>query len=201
MTILNRTKRTVTLAHNGIQVTYDHAGRGFEYLEELLHHPNRPIMCSHLRQLFQIDPDACPQDDFTELEAVPELDTTGFPLLPLTQPIEVADRQAIDEVKQALIDLTAEEAELLKYHDYARLDAVRDEKDALLDYLKKALTPMDKPRYLHHQQRNDYSAVKKAIQRAVAKLEPDFPDLFEELRTHISYGIYVCYNNLLGVSF
>jgi hypothetical protein len=195
MTILQRAKRTVTLAHDGKTVTYAHAGRGFEYLEELLCHPNCPIMCSHLRQMFQIDPNACAGDDFDEVEAVPDLNHTRFPYLPLTEPIEAADRQTIDDVKQRLLNLIAAEAELMQYHDYARLDDVREEKQALLDYLRQVITPLGRPRFLHHQQRNDYSAVKQAIQRAVAKLEPDFPDLFEDLNANLVFGLSVCYRD------
>jgi len=193
MHVLHRAKQTLTLSHDSKQVTYTHAGRGFEYLEELLCHPLKPIMCSHLRQLFQIDPNNSPKDDFREVEADTIISCPKFPFLPLGQPIEVADKQTIEEVKSRLVDLINEEEDLMQYHDLARLEDVRDEKQALMDYLKKAMTPMQKPKYLHHQQRNDYSAVKKAIQRAISKMQPDFPILAKDLNENLDYGLSVCY--------
>jgi len=196
MNVLNRKKHTVTVAHEGRKVTYRHAGRGFEYIEELLLHPYQPIPCGHLRQLYQTDPGLVSTDDFTEKKAMPENTCAGFPFLPEASPIEVADEQTIQECKLRLMDLIDEEAELMKYHDLARLEAVRDEKSALLDYLKQILSPLGRPRYLHHQQRNDYSAVKQAIQRALKKLEPDFPVLYNDLTDHLEFGLNVCYKKV-----
>lgn len=193
MQIIQRKKHTITLIHKGKTVTYKHAGIGFEYLEELFHHPDQPITSSHLRQLFQIDPNTSGQDEFREVIPETALDCPNFPFLPPAIPIEVADPQTIDDVKQRLIYLINEEAELMQYHDLARLEDVRDEKQALIDYLKRAQSPIQKPRYLYHQQRNDYSAVKQAIQRAIAKLKPDFPELYQDLTTHLEYGLSVCY--------
>jgi len=195
MTILNHTKHTVTLAHEGRTVTYTHAGRGFEYLEELLHHPGQPIACNHLRQLFQIEPHAVSRDDFTETDAATVPYCPDFPFLPISNPIEVADEQTLQEVKARLLDLIEGEQEASMYHDLARLEDIREEKTALLDYLKQALSKTGKPRYLHHQQRNDYSAVKQAILRAIDKLANDFPDLTQDLKSRLSFGLSVCYKS------
>jgi len=196
MYIKNRQKRTVTIVHQGKSVTYDHAGFGFEYLDELLHHPNQPISCGNLRQLFQIDPNQTSSDDFNE--TVPNADYLAlkFPFLPTERPIEYADEQTIKEVKERMIELINEEAELMQYHDYARLDSVRKEKDDLIDYLKQVLSPMQKPRFLYHQQRNDYSAVKQAIKRALEKIKNDFPVLYIDLETHLKYGLLICYQKV-----
>lgn len=192
MTILKRIKRTVTLAHEGKIVTYEHAGLGFEYLEELLLHPNQPIACGHLRQMFQIDQNNIAMTDFEQMQSN-ITNSPGYHFLPAELPIESADAKTIGEVKQRLIDLIEEEAELMRYNDYARLEDVRNEKDALLKYLKQILTPLCKPRYLHHQQRNDYSAVKQAIQRALTKLKPDFPKLYLNLTQNLEFGVKVSY--------
>jgi len=45
-----------------------------------------------------------------------------------------------------------------------------------------------------HQQRNDYSAVTQTIKRAVAKLEPDFPELDIDLSLNLSYRLFVGYD-------
>lgn len=197
MNVQKRTRRTVTICHDGKTHTYAQAGRGFEYLEELLAHPKRPIYCGELRQLFQIDPYQTAQADFEDVNVCSHQSCHNFPFLPIETPIETADEQTIKQVKQRLLELINEEAELMQYHDLARLEDVRDEKDALVRYLKQALTPMQKPRYLHHQQRNDYSAVKKAIQRAIAKLQPTFPSLANDLKQNLDFGLQVCYKKVV----
>jgi hypothetical protein len=196
MTILQRTKQTLTLTHEGKTVTYTHAGRGFEYIDELLCHPFQPIECAYLRQLYQTDPHAISEDDFSEMEAVTIPYCADFPFLPSELPIEAADKQTIKQVKERLLVLIDKEAELKQYHDLAALEDVRDEKDKLVEYLTTALTPLDRPRYLHHQPRNDYSAVKQAIQRAIEKLKPDFPCLVTDLTQNLEYGLSVCYKSV-----
>jgi hypothetical protein len=194
MTILSHIKHTVTLIHEGKTVTYTHAGKGFEYLEEVLAHPHQPIRPTYLRQLFTIDTQVTAQAEYTEKQPVTVPFCDHFPFLPLESPIEAADQQTIKEVKQALIDLLSEEAEAMQHHDLARIEDIRDEKAQLMQYLSTVLSPQRRPRYLSHPVRNDYSAVKQAIKRALAKLQKDFPELTTDLNAHLDYGLLICYH-------
>ncbi|WP_239161816.1 hypothetical protein [Acrocarpospora phusangensis] len=109
---------------------------------------------------------------------------TGQPLL---------DEQAKRTYKQRLAQLQAEIDELESQHDLGRTEALRAERDWLVDELAAATGMSGRVRRFTGSEERARIAVGKAIRRALARITEADPIIGEELRTTVQTGLRCCY--------
>jgi len=106
--------------------------QGARYLVELLLHPYQSISAEALYALCNLEPARYNGSDAAEMELSPA-DHVFHSILP------VGDVKAMTQVKQRLNLLTVQIAEAEEWHDIARLEELKLERDTLLDYLKDSI--------------------------------------------------------------
>jgi uncharacterized membrane protein len=138
--------------------------RGFGYLRELLRRPHQPIAA---------------------------LDLVGAGTGVVVQPGtgDLLDRQALQAYRQRLHDLDQDLAEAEQWSDMGKLDAVRAERDALLDQLAAATGLGGRARSTGASRERARIAVKKAIGRLGTLDQP----LAQHLRISIQTGLSCTY--------
>ncbi|WP_308170189.1 hypothetical protein [Acrocarpospora catenulata] len=103
------------------------------------------------------------------------------------------DEQAKRTYKQRLAQLQAEIDELEAQHDLARAEALRAERDWLIDELAAATGMGGRVRRFTGSEERARIAVGKAIRRALSRIAEADPVIGEELRTTVQTGLRCCY--------
>jgi hypothetical protein len=106
---------------------------------------------------------------------------------------DVLDKPALSAYRQRLRDLEQELAEAEEWSDLGRLDAVRAERDALLDELARATGLGGRPRTTGSSQERARVAVKKAITAAIDRIATVDGPLARHLRTGSHTGLNCSY--------
>ncbi|WP_246268396.1 hypothetical protein [Acrocarpospora macrocephala] len=105
----------------------------------------------------------------------------------------VLDEQAKRTYKQRLAQLQAEIDELESQHDLGRTEALRAERDWLVDELAAATGMSGRVRRFTGSEERARIAVGKAIRRALARITEADPVIGDELRTTVQTGLRCCY--------
>jgi hypothetical protein len=142
--------------------------RGFGYLRELLRRPH-------------------------QLVAALDLVAAGTGVVAESGLGDFLDKQALSAYRQRLRDLDQELAEAEQWSDIGRLDAVRAERDALLDELSRATGLSGRPRTAGSSQERARIAVQKAISAAVDRIATVDAPLARHLQTCIHTGLNCSY--------
>jgi tetratricopeptide (TPR) repeat protein len=142
--------------------------RGFCYLRELLRRPHQPV-------------------------AALDLVAAGTGVVVESGLGDLLDKQALKAYRQRLRDLDQELAEAEQWSDIGRLDAVRTERDALLDELSRVTGLSGRPRTAGSSQERARIAVKKAISAAVDRVATVDAPLARHLQTCIHTGLNCSY--------
>ena len=142
--------------------------RGFGYLRELLRRPGQPVAA---------------------------LDLVGAGTGVAVQPGlgDILDKQALSAYRQRLRDLDQELTEAQQWSDLGRLDALRTERDALLDELAGATGLGGRARSPGSSQERARVAVKKAISAATDRVATVDQPLARHLRAAIRTGLNCSY--------
>ena len=112
----------------------------------------------------------------------------GFLSVPMT------DLQTIKEVKQELINVINELAELEENCDYPRADELRDRYEKLSNYLQEVYHKDCKIRHFTSEESKIKRRVVRAINRALAEIDMLEPELAKELSKSIEFGRTICYH-------
>lgn len=142
--------------------------RGFDYLRDLLRRPGRPV---------------------TALDLVGA--GTGVGVQPGLG--DLLDGQARTVYRQRLLDIEHELGEAEEWSDLGRLDALKAERDALLDEIARATGLRGHARTTGSSQERARVAVKKAISTAIDRLATVDEPLARHLRTSIRTGLSCSY--------
>lgn len=144
---------------------------GARFLIELITHPNQPIHVSELRHL--------------HIKPLMEGGHNPFK----ENSIPYCDRKTLDDVKKRLKKLQIIKHEAKCCNDYARLDDIYTEEEFLIDYVKKAINRNGEPRYLRDTLRDDYSYVKKTIDRTIETIRKIETYQAEFIQNHLKTGL------------
>ncbi len=106
---------------------------------------------------------------------------------------DLLDRQALQAYRQRLRDLEQELTEAEQWSDIGRLDALRTERDALLNELARATGLGGRARTTGSSQERARVAVKKAISAATDRIATVDQALARHLRTGIHTGLNCSY--------
>lgn len=180
------TNCTIRLVNKQIRLSY--GGRthflklhkGMKQLLVLLTHPGMAISINQL--------DAChaePSGQYSQFRNPDELKSQDLHPQDSFAPVEMADYAAINASKQALLQITAELAELIDNCDCARAEELMGERDALQSYLREVYRPHGKIRKFPDEGSLLRLRVRKSLQRALAEIEQCEPLLAKELRTSL----------------
>ncbi len=142
--------------------------RGFGYLRELLRRPGQPV-------------------------AALDLVGAGTGVAVQSGLGDLVDKQALKAYRQRLRDLEQELTEAEEWSDIGRLDAVRTERDALLDELARATGLGGRARATGSSQERARVAVQKAISAAIDRIATVDEPLARHLRTGIRTGLHCSY--------
>ncbi len=143
--------------------------RGFGYLRELIRRPGRPV-------------------------AALDLVGTGTGVVAESGLGELADARALAAYRDRLRDLDEELAEAEEWADTGRLDAVRTERQALLDELARVTGLGGRARTTGSSQERARVAVRKAITAAVDRIATVDEPLARHLRGCIRTGLTCSYD-------
>jgi len=147
-------------------------------LVELLLHPYRQIRAGDLYRL-------------SHTGSQPEKGQTGR--VNETLPIPWADMETIRQIKRRLVSLNERIAELENWHDYARLDELREEREQLIQSLATYLLPNGKLRTSPTQNRKCYQTLAHGITRLLRLLTTRMPDLSTSLQASLQLGNTMVY--------
>ena len=142
--------------------------RGFGYLRELLRRPGQPV-------------------------AALDLVGAGTGVAVQSGLGDILDKQALKAYRQRLRDLDQELTEAEQWSDLGRLDALRTERDALLDELARATGLGGRARPAGSSQERARVAVKKAISAATDRIATVDQPLARHLRAGIHTGLNCSY--------
>ena len=107
-------------------------------------------------------------------------------------PIPMADMQTIQEVKEELLSLIEELAELEENCDYARADEIRDRREKLSSYLYEVYHQDNYIRNFNDEAKKTKRRIVRAINRALEEIASVEPELATDLRKSIKFGTRVC---------
>jgi hypothetical protein len=149
--------------------------RGFGYLRELVRRPGNPV---------------------------PALDLVGIggAVLHESGLGEVADRQALQAYHRRLVELDAELDEATEWVDPGRIDAVRSEREALLEEVRRATGIGGRRRVVGSSGERARVAVKKAITTAIGRIARFDEPLAHHLRNSVHTGLVCSYDPDPGVT-
>jgi hypothetical protein len=142
--------------------------RGFGYLRELLRRPGQPV-------------------------AALDLVGAGTGVAVQSGLGDILDKQALKAYRQRLRDLGQELTEAEQWSDLGRLDALRAERDALLDELARATGLGGRGRPAGSGQERARVAVKKAISAATDRIATVDQPLARHLRAGVHTGLNCSY--------
>jgi hypothetical protein len=145
--------------------------RGFRHLRELLRRPGQPVAA-------------------LDLVAGGTGGTGGVAQSGLG---DLLDKQALIAYRQRLRDIDQELAEAQDWADIGRLDAIHDERDALLSELARATGLGGRPRGTGSSSERARIAVQKAISAAIDRVAAIDEPLARHLRTGIHTGLRCSY--------
>jgi len=112
----------------------------------------------------------------------------AFPVMPMT------DAVCIRQVKSRLLEIVSQLAELEQNCDYARADDLRDEQEALCQYLKEVYRPDKRIRSFENEQEKQKQSVNKAIKRALQQVYEADAELGSKLSSCIKLGRILVYH-------
>lgn len=180
----------------GTQVQISYLGRshtlfnsgGMAYILDLITHAGVPVSFDML-DAAQVQPQAC----YRQFEHESELTEGGLRLQDKPLSYAMADRKAIYNIKRRLVQIIAELAELEEYNDYARAADLRDEQEALMQYLRDVYRPCGRVRSFPDETAKQRSKVLKALRRVmsdIAAVEPELASLIWESLEINEYLVY-----------
>lgn len=102
-------------------------------------------------------------------------------------PLPLSDPKTVKEVKQRLLRLISEEAELEENCDFSRLDDIRDEKEALTQYLNEVYSPARRMRCFPDENLRQRKRVQKNLLRAIATIGDLEPELATKLKSCLQF--------------
>ncbi|GEM_PF-1463813 len=159
------------------QVVDMRVSKGVRYLVELLLHPYMGISATALHSLVNHEPARYPFYPGQAEDGVPAGDSFQS-ILP--QPL--CDPATVSQVRQKLNLLTVLIAEAEEWNDLARLEEMKLERDALLDYLKESLSLRQSRLAAGDQDYRCADSVYHAITHTLGNLEKQCPALGALLR-------------------
>ncbi|MDD2227851.1 MAG: hypothetical protein PHY48_00390 [Candidatus Cloacimonetes bacterium] len=179
--------KRVQISYQGHEFSVFHS-IGMGYLLELICHPELPV------SFFQMETtNSRPQNCYRQFENHEALLEFGLHLQekPLANP--VADKQTLHSIKQRLLRIIAELAELEEYNDYARAEDLINEKEALMLYLKEVYRPGNKIRNFDDEANRQKSRMLKALRRAISDIAKHDSKLASYLTATISVSEFIVY--------
>lgn len=105
----------------------------------------------------------------------------------------VLDRRALAAYRSRLATLADEIDEAEQAHDSGRAERARDEREALLDELRRATGRGGRPRRLGDDAERARKAVTARIRDAIERIAGQHPALGAHLRTAVRTGTFCCY--------
>ena len=163
--------------------------KGLNYILTLLEYPELNIPYSNLESNLSSPEKAYSQFSSPQEICEQQLNVQdGFLAVPMT------DLQTIKEVKEELIQVINELAELEENCDYARADELRDIYEKLSKYLRDVYHKDCKIRHFTCEESKIKRRVVRAVNRALEEIEIIEPELAKELRKSIEFGRTICYH-------
>lgn len=107
---------------------------------------------------------------------------------------EFADRQALAAYHHRLVELDAELEEAQDWADPGRIEALRDEREALLEEVRRATGIGGRARTAGSSQERARVAVKKAITVAIGRIDSIDKPLAHHLRNSVHTGFLCSYD-------
>ena len=163
--------------------------KGLNYILTLLEYPELNIPYANLETNY-----STPEKVYSQFSSPQEIRDqqlnvqNGFLSVPMT------DLQTIKEVKQELINVINELAELEENCDYPRADELRDRYEKLSNYLLEVYHKDCKIRHFTSEESKIKKRVVRAINRALAEIDMLEPELAKELSKSIEFGRTICYH-------
>lgn len=179
-------KKQVQFVH-GDSVYYFKKTKGWRYLCALLEYPGVIFRPWHLEQS---ENESYSSMQLTTTDASQNGDLQYCDLLP-SQPL--ADTRAIHEIKQRLCSIIDAIALAKQHGDYAAMDDLMTDKEALEQYLLQVYSPRGRIREFPNEQRQQKQRVVLAIMRAVQQLQAVDADLARYLNAHLKLGNWLQY--------
>ncbi len=181
----------------GKKIILQHSGRehilyfskGLNYILTLLEYPELNIPYANLETNY-----STPEKVYSQFSSPQEIRDqqlnvqNGFLSVPMT------DLQTIKEVKQELINVINELAELEENCDYPRADELRDRYEKLSNYLQEVYHKDCKIRHFTSEESKIKRRVVRAINRALAEIDMLEPELAKELSKSIEFRRTICYH-------
>lgn len=163
--------------------------RGWAYILALVGHQGLPARAGQLEELYEMSAPGR-QTEFAKEEA------GNADLHPgeayLGQP--VCDWQTVADIKCRLIVLLEELALAEEFHNDARVDELRDERDQLLQYLQEACGLGGRLRCFPTEERKRRARVAQAISRCLDEMAGLEPELAKYLRLCLVLGEWFVYH-------
>jgi hypothetical protein len=162
---------------------------GMRYIIELISHAGIPVSLEalmsisssiHASYICMGSKDALAEHGLSSLDS--------FMAMPMT------DVSCIRQVKERLMQIVAELAEMEQHCNYARADDLRDEQDALASYLREVYRPDKRIRNFTTEMAKQRFSIVRAIKRALQSIYEADAELGDKLKASIKLGKYPVYN-------
>jgi len=166
---------------------------GSKYLEELIYNADIKIPASSIRHIFNV-----PNYDVIDEDvpvAVPYKTFSYFIETDHELPIEIVDEKAIEQYKDEILRFIYLIADAKSNNDVARAASLTDEKDRIVEILKKSVNKFGRPRYLQNRKNKDYQTVHKAIKLIVEKIRALDPALGRLCDEHLENKTVLCWRS------
>ena len=161
--------------------------KGLKYIFTLLENPELyfTYQCLELAE-------SNSQRAYRQFETLEEVQLQHLKVQENFLPIPMADMQTIQEVKEELLSLIEELAELEENCDYARADEIRDRREKLSSYLYEVYHQDNYIRNFNDEAKKTKRRIVRAINRALEEIASVEPELATDLRKSIKFGTRVC---------
>jgi tRNA(Ile)-lysidine synthase TilS/MesJ len=163
---------------------------GIAYLIELVMHPGVPVSYQELETALQQ-----PLAGYRRFEGKEALLQHGLQLQEKPLPYAMTDKQTLGSIKQRLLQIIAELAELEEYNDYSRADDLREEQEALMLYLRQVYRPGGRLRSFSDAATKLKHKILKALRRALADIAGVDVELAAYIRASLELNEYLVYRN------
>jgi len=168
--------------------------KGMQYLITLIANPDLCISCVNIETI-----QAKPQRAYSQFSVSKEVQNHQLQVQSSFQAIPLTDLKTVNAVKQELIRVIDELAELEANCDYARADNLRDRYEALVKYLEEVYNPEGKIRNFSTEEVKIRKRVLRAINRCLGEIEKLEPELGAELKNSLKLGANLYYHPTLEI--
>ncbi len=176
----------VILSHQGREHTLFFS-KGLKYIFALLENPELSFSYNSIELA-----GGSSQSAYNQFRTLEEVQIQQLKVQENFLSIPMTDMQTIKEVKEELLSLIEELAELEENCDYARADEIRDRKDKLSSYLYEVYHKDNHIRNFNDEAKKTKRRIVRAINRALEEIASVEPELATDLGKSIKFGTMIC---------